>query len=90
MFSPRAEGCAILFMNNIYVFGGISEYRQYPQNIEVYSIKSDTWNILNVNSSHIQRLDFTVESVRVPSFQINPTKSSSSVASPSHKTNNKN
>lgn len=33
MFTPRAEGCAMLLLNKIYVFGGISTMKQYVQTI---------------------------------------------------------
>lgn len=48
MFEPRAEATSIVFMDNIYVFGGVGNFKQYSQNIEVYSPKYDSWNTLNV------------------------------------------
>jgi N-acetylneuraminic acid mutarotase len=48
MFTPRAEGHAMVFEGLIYVFGGIGNKHYFPQDICVYNPTSDVWRNLRV------------------------------------------
>ena len=48
MHSNRCEGFAMDFLSKIYVFGGVSNFKEYPQSIEVYNPQKDVWDLLDV------------------------------------------